>query len=131
MELQPNFLTSGSQPHPCLHTLAAHGLYVHSIPGRLRIELPALLDNSLLAQKLTFTLERLAGVQRAVASATTGRLLVEYEDEFDSSALLERLRELGCLAVCGHASHFTSPNTLVELAVEQVVKLGAHLILGI
>jgi hypothetical protein len=96
------------------------------------MELPGLLGNPLLAQKLNLSLPRIAGVKRVNASAASGRALVEYDEALGLGSILQGIEGLGCLSVCGtgcHTTNFASANTVVDIALEHAVKLGVELLL--
>jgi|EP01012_Entosiphon_sulcatum_P063422 hypothetical protein len=61
--------------------MLADSRLVHLLPGRCRLELPALLDNLQLARDLQRDLQALPEVRSAHCNALTGRILVEFSDE--------------------------------------------------
>lgn len=52
---------------------------VHHLPGRLRIRIPGLKRNAVMAQSLRDTLCRIRGIQSVDANLLTGSLLVYYD----------------------------------------------------
>lgn len=60
--------------------------YLHDVPGRLRIKIPDLKRNILLAQELSRLLNDLSGVESATANAVTGSIIVHYDPEITSSS---------------------------------------------
>ncbi|CAN0363069.1 unnamed protein product, partial [Phaeothamnion confervicola] len=88
-----------------MHTLAAHGLYIHSIPGRLRLELPALLGNPSLAGRLEDSLAQTRGFKSVHASPLTGRILVHYDQrQVSATQVMLTLQASDCLPNCHHCA---------------------------
>jgi hypothetical protein len=52
---------------------------LHALPGRIRLRIDALKDDSPLVAAVEERLSRIEGIRNVVASAVTGSLLVEYE----------------------------------------------------
>ncbi|MCB2186048.1 MAG: hypothetical protein KQJ78_06495 [Deltaproteobacteria bacterium] len=60
--------------------------YVHSVPGRLRLKIPELRNNTYQCQETQALLLGLEGVQDVQANCLTGSVLVHYDEAFISSA---------------------------------------------
>lgn len=61
---------------------------VSAIPGRLRVDVAGLTGKPELARKLDEAIGALGGVTLAVASARTGRMLVQYDRELQTADAL-------------------------------------------
>jgi len=59
--------------------VAAHGLYIHSLPGRLRVEVPHIKGSSRELKRLEGSLRSVTGVADVEGSTLTGRMLVKYD----------------------------------------------------
>ncbi len=55
-------------------------LYVHKLPGRIRIEVPVLKQNMKLSERIADSLQSTAGVKRCLANPVTGKVLVEFDE---------------------------------------------------
>jgi len=76
--------------------------YMHHVPGRLRIRVPALKGDADRAQRIAARVAARAGVVSARASAVTGSLVIHYDvRQASSEALLGGLREEGLIRANG------------------------------
>ncbi len=74
-------------------------LYVHHVPGRLRLQTPMLKRRPQAAQSARDAAMAVLGVTGARASATTGSLLITYDRcRVTPATLWEKLREQGIAA---------------------------------
>jgi len=74
--------------------------YIHHVPGRLRVRIPALKRNADRAERLAARMQAHAGVVSARASAVTGSLLIHYDVRHaGSEALLSGLHDEGLICV--------------------------------
>ncbi len=64
--------------------------YVHHLPGRLRLKLPALKRNAAYAQALQTSLSTVPGVLAVRANTLTGSLLISYDPVRVDGASLQR-----------------------------------------
>ncbi len=126
-----------AQTFSCLHYMAAHGLYIHAVPGRLRIDLPALQHDQSLAERVTHALRSLAGIRKVSCSHVTGRALIEFDnDVLDHERVIEALENLDCFPTsCAHErggglKQFAA-NTLLDVASDLVLKNGLMWALGL
>lgn len=72
-----------------LESVRSIGLYLHSAPGRLRVEVPGLRGRAVTAAALADRLKELPGVFSVEASAATGRALVTFNtDQVDAETVL-------------------------------------------
>lgn len=117
---------------PCLHCLAASGIYIHLVPGRLRIELPALRENPNFIDALEM-LKALPGVRRAGGSQITGRALVEFDSHVTTAeAILDRLDDLGAFSPMHQAPvHGVVGQSILDLASEFIVENSLKLALSL
>src|SRR5687767_7981655 len=76
---------------------ARHTTYIHTAPGRLRVNVPAVRASRDTALDVTNLLQSLSGVHSATANARTGNVLISFDDAIHSH---EELLEL--LAKAGH-----------------------------
>jgi hypothetical protein len=53
--------------------------YVHSVPGRLRVRIPAAKGNATTREKLVNQINALEGITSVVANPVTGSLLIGYD----------------------------------------------------
>jgi hypothetical protein len=66
--------------------------YFHEVPGRLRIKIPALRRNSVLAADIQDSLNSLSGIKSTSANIVTGSIIVHYDpDRLSSSGILSLL----------------------------------------
>ena len=106
--------------------------YIHHVPGRLRVNTPALKKNESRARQLKSYLEGIHGVLQAETSIVTGSVVIKYDTCLISSVvILNSLRDLGYIQnvhVLDQATHGTRPMQkvadifmakLVETAVER------------
>ncbi len=56
-------------------------LYVHRLPGRLRLEVPALKHKIILSGQVADSLQQMAGVRRCVANPLTGKVLIIFDEQ--------------------------------------------------
>lgn len=71
--------------------------YIHHVPGRLRVRVPAAKGNSFRASRIARELVALEGVTCAEANPLTGSVLVWYDTEMtDGSACLALLKVPVC-----------------------------------
>ena len=61
------------------------GYYLHSVPGRLRVKIPQLRNNTGRCQEVQALLLGLEGVQDVEANCLTGSVLVRYDTDFISA----------------------------------------------
>lgn len=64
------------------------GYYLHEIPGRLRIKIPALRRNQENAREIQVLLRNLSGVKTTSVNTVTGSMIVNYDPEFLSSSAI-------------------------------------------
>lgn len=70
--------------------------YVHSVPGRLRIQSVALRRNSILMRQIRQHVLKITGVGTVTATQATGSIVVRYDPrELTSEALWVELTSLG------------------------------------
>jgi copper chaperone CopZ len=70
--------------------------YIHHVPGRLRVNTPVLKRNEFRARQLKSYLEGMHGVLRADTSIVTGSVVIKYDTDMVSSAvILNSLHDLG------------------------------------
>ena len=63
--------------------------YVHHVPGRLRVRVPAAKDNATNAVRLVTRLNTLEGITSVAANEVTGSILIRYDTTaFDPAACL-------------------------------------------
>jgi len=66
--------------------------YVHSVPGRLRVRIPAAKGNAITREKLVNQINALEGITSVVANPVTGSLLICYDAAItNATACLEIL----------------------------------------
>ena len=62
--------------------------YFHEVPGRLRIKIPALRRNSILAADIHDLLDGLSGIESTSVNIVTGSIIVHYDPERLSSCAI-------------------------------------------
>ncbi|SOD40583.1 HMA2 domain-containing protein [Nitrosovibrio sp. Nv4] len=62
--------------------------YIHHVPGRLRVNTPALKKNEARARQLKFYLEGMHGVLQAETSIVTGSVVIKYDTCLISSTTI-------------------------------------------
>jgi copper chaperone CopZ len=65
--------------HICPHVLSAMGLYLHILPGRLRLDIPGLRHGEQTVAAIEASLANLPGVRKVQCSTRTGRALIELD----------------------------------------------------
>lgn len=107
--------------------------YIHHVPGRLRVNIPALKKNESRARQLKFYLEGMHGVLQVETSIVTGSVVIKYDTcLINSTTILNALRDQGYIQkanpVVTHATQGVHPvqnvadifmTKLVETAVER------------
>jgi hypothetical protein len=72
------------------------GYYIHNTPGRLRLKIPQLKRNIMLADEISLMLREKRGVQSVEINTLTGSLKVNFNDSIISSnSLLNLLSQEG------------------------------------
>jgi hypothetical protein len=100
---------------------AAQGRYVHLVPGRLRLEVPALLDNPTMCQDLPRELTKHPGIQQVSCSPLTGRALVEFDPKLcRAESLVQALSSLKTTVVEKAPPSWTR-QTMLGLALDFVL----------
>lgn len=70
--------------------------YVHSVPGRLRIQSAALRHNSMLMRQVRQHVLQIPGVETVTATQATGSIVIRYDPrELTSETLWAELTSLG------------------------------------
>jgi hypothetical protein len=89
--------------------------YIHHVPGRLRVRMPAAKNNPAFAKSLRILLENVPAVSSVATNLITGSVLVHYDVKKTSgTAILNVLRSGKCLPPAPHSlttvvRHQTSP----------------------
>ena len=71
--------------------------YVHSLPGRLRVRIPAIKGNAINAEMLVNQVIQLTGISSVRANPVTGSILIQYDPAVTDEA--------ACLAVLNVRMH--------------------------
>ncbi len=108
--------------------------YVHHVPGRLRIQTPALKKNISKARQLELYLNGMHGVLKSEVSIVTGSIVIKYDVGLVSSTtILNSLRDEGFIRNV-HANHPVTykvdpaqkvADTFVEKLVEAALERSA------
>lgn len=64
------------------------GFYLHEVPGRLRIQIPALKRSPLRAQEVQDLLEDFSGIKSTSVNTVTGSVIVHYDPEIVNSGAI-------------------------------------------
>lgn len=73
-------------------------VYLHNVPGRLRVKIPSIKHQNHEARKVESLFEFREGIEKVRANAVTGSLTITYDPErFSADQLLAALRENGYL----------------------------------
>jgi hypothetical protein len=105
--------------------------YLHEVPGRLRVRIPALRRNARDAQEIQRLLKSLSGIISTSVNTMTGSVTVNYDPEFVSSvAILTLLSREGYIDV---AEVLPSRQQVqrTEGSIGQVGKVVSKALLGI
>ncbi len=71
-------------------------IYVHDIPGRLRVKIPAIKGNSKGKRKIDQVFQGLEGINEIMVNTVTGSVLVNYDRRIlKSSRILDALKKHG------------------------------------
>ena len=96
--------------------------YYHNLPGRLRVKIPALRNNSVIAGKLQQLLEHHNGIDQIKVNQVTGSILVFYDtDSVQGEQIIRTLIEAGYFDDSTAISHDAHMQQVVARAG---VKLG-------
>lgn len=70
--------------------------YVHNVPGRLRVRIPAVKGNSARAVDVENLLSNVFGVGSSTVSTVTGSVIINYDPNLiNAQNVLDRLRQKG------------------------------------
>jgi hypothetical protein len=113
-------------------------IYCHSVPGRVRLKLPALKGAARRAERLVAAMRQLPGVSDAVANPTTGSLVLHFDPRQTSlEAFVQFLREQGEIprdvVLCGTPSPVAAAareHPLATLAWTAGSALGREILKG-
>jgi hypothetical protein len=109
--------------------VAAHGLYIHALPGRLRVEAPRIKGSPAQLRQLEQTLRALPGVLKMEGSALTGRVLVQYNrTQISERQILNLLICAGDLPQTGQ-QYFVA-NTVMGSIADFLVTNSLSLLVG-
>jgi hypothetical protein len=87
-------------------------VYIHNVPGRLRVKIPSIKHLNHEARKVESLFEFREGIERVRANAVTGSLTINYDPErFSVDQLLAVLKEHG---------HLGSDHSMVNAAGDYV-----------
>jgi hypothetical protein len=108
--------------------------YVHHVPGRLRVQIPALKKNVSKARQLELYLNGMHGVLKSEVSIVTGSIVIKYDGGLVSSTtILNSLHDEGFIRNV-HANHPVTykvdpaqkvADTFVEKLVEAALERSA------
>ncbi len=87
-------------------------VYLHNVPGRLRVKIPSIKHLNHKAKKVESLFEFKEGIERVRANAVTGSLTINYDPELVSVDQL--------LAVLKEHGHLESDRSLVNAAGDYV-----------
>jgi copper chaperone CopZ len=90
--------------------------YLHELPGRLRIRIPALRQSSHKARNIERSLKNLPGVHSVSINPVTGSLLVYFDPEcIQSRAILNILHREKCITSTTAVSQAPEDNALDKM----------------
>ena len=73
-------------------------VYLHNVPGRLRVKIPSIKHQNHEARKVESLFEFREGIEKVRSNSVTGSLTITYDPErFSADQLLAALREHGYL----------------------------------
>jgi hypothetical protein len=105
--------------------------YLHEVPGRLRVRIPALRRNVENAQEIQGLLKSLSGIISTSVNTMTGSVTVNYDPEFVSSvAILTLLSREGYIDVAEVLSS-RNQGKRAEGPIGEVGKIVSKALLGI
>ncbi len=104
------------------------GYYLHDVPGRMRIQIPALRRNSELAQDVQDLLESLSGVKSTSVNPVTGSVIVRYDPKMVHSTtiltLLSRERYIDLAGIISSRQH-------IETGLSKAGRAASKALIGI
>ncbi len=102
--------------------------YVHDIPGRLRVKIPAVKGNAHLAAEVLGLLKTLCGVSSVTPSTITGSIVILYDPDTVSSA-----RILDLLVREGHfdVSRAVTTDEYIKSAFDKAGKAVSRALLNV
>ncbi|HMK37311.1 MAG TPA: hypothetical protein VK463_19715 [Desulfomonilaceae bacterium] len=103
------------------------GYYLHEVPGRLRIKIPALKRNAENAWEIQEVSKNVSGITSTSVNTVTGSVVVNYNPEFVSSrAILTFLSREGYIDLAEEVSSQES----VETALGSLGRAASKVLLG-
>lgn len=102
--------------------------YIHDIPGRLRVKMPAIKGNSNAAGELQRILDEIEGIDSTSVNTLTGSVIVNYDTRsLKSDVILDTLKERGYL----DPSKVITNDQYVEAAVSKVGGVISKALIGL
>jgi cation transport ATPase len=96
-------------------------VYIHNVPGRLRVKIPSIKHLNDEAKKVESLFEFREGIERVRANTLTGSLTITYDpDRLSADQLLTALREHGYLPTA-HSLGSTANDYVAATRVTQAV----------
>jgi copper chaperone CopZ len=112
-------------------------LYIHHVPGRIRVRTKAFRCRSEKAQAAERQLKAMAGVRQVRVNPHAGSITVHYDTaELEQSDLLTALEQLGCLQTAGRSDEVARRmgemfgRALVGAVVQKAVEQSARTLVG-
>ncbi len=103
------------------------GFYLHEVPGRLRIQIPALKRSPLRAQEVQHLLEDFCGIKSTSVNTVTGSIIIHYDpDIVHSRTILTLLSREEYIDVARAASS----HQYVETALSKAGHVASKALLG-
>jgi hypothetical protein len=103
--------------------------YVHHVPGRLRVRIPAAKGNPIATERLTKKLNELRGIRSVAGNPITGSILIRYDTSTTNAA--------ACLAILDIKAKQKSQSgwskiteTIIWYALEKALERGFLLVLA-
>lgn len=93
--------------------------YIHHLPGRLRVRIARVKNNSPVAQSLYRLLRDAPGVSSVTVSLTTGSVLIHYDvSKMSATALLQRMRVRDRVTALNSAMALVPPRSKSRLGLQ-------------
>ena len=110
-----------------LGSLADRGLYIHALPGRIRLAAPGLRGDGVRARATWRAITGHAGVNRVEVNPVSGRILVEFDSAVQTAdGIVAQLDSIDCFMTSPCAGTSARAMCLAHLAAEAFLRLASE-----
>ena len=98
--------------------------YIHSVPGRMRIESPVLHDNPVKAKEFETFIKRLKGISAIEIHASTGSAIIHFDEKINCEQIIGILEKNGYFRL----TEAETCDDRVEKTIEKVLEVAEKVI---